>query len=93
MLSWQVRCLYSPPVFSGNSGEAGGGKIPVAPENMSSPWLWQQMWNECPCSLVPLGWGIGVDVCLNSDLFPFLHCTRFYHVGNLLQLVLLGWTA
>lgn len=32
-----------------------------------------------------------VMVHLNSYLF--LPCARFYHVGILLQLVLLGWTA
>lgn len=56
--------------------------------------LGQQVWIEYPHSYAPSGRGRVEWRCvLILTFLPFLLCTRFYHVGNLLQLVLLGWTA
>lgn len=69
----------------------------MVPENMSSPRLTPASGRRCGLSIpahVALGHGGMEESCVFTLTFlPFLPCSRFYHVGNLLQLVLLGWTA
>ena len=87
-LSWWVSCPCAPLEGQPGGGAGCGPWKPVLTlpraAGVDLYWLF-------PCALG--GWEPSRGVSLILTFLPFLPRIRSYHVGNLLQLVLPGWTA